>query len=384
MMDDFFKDELADETGQDAAAAAAKFTPIWLSDIRIDDAPAFLIDGILPAGPSFGVTFGPPKSLKSFFKMHVCFHISTSQRCFGRDVLGGATAYVTSEGISGVKRRFVALRRHHAVDDGRFIPMALIPAMPNLGMGEADRDILKKAIADAIAPLDIPLRMIVIDTLRRAIPGKSENDQKDMSVFVANCEDLAATFQCHVNAVHHSPRSDDSRGSGSNSIDGACDVMIGVTRSESGIATAEVVRIKDGCEGAKIEYDVKPIDVGSDCAGKTLTSCYLDVLREPCDDDRATSKAGGAFSLSAAQKRLFDIVCRALDEAGHRDIGDPGVPPGTRAISRDMAKTYAKTCGWWDESKNEKSATSNFNGRLNELAGKKAIGLTAQSLWRVK
>jgi hypothetical protein len=296
-------------------------------------------------------------------------------------VQAGATVYVTSEGISGVKRRLVAIRRHFDADDID-IPLALVSVMPNLGTGTDDRELLKKEIQEAIKPLGIPVRMIVIDTLRRAIPGKSENDQKDMSIFVENCEDLARAFKCHVNAVHHSPRSDDNRSSGSNSIDGAADVMLSLVRSENGVSTAEVVRFKDGKEGATIEFDLHSIEVGTDRRGVPLTSCFVNILREPSGVDIGSERPAGP-KLSAAQQRLFDVISRAIDESGSRLEQDTGIPPGTRAISREMAKRYAKTSGWWEEG-NDKSANSRFNSRLNELAGKKAIGLTDRSIWKVR
>lgn len=356
------------------------FALTWLSDICVNDDPAFLVDGILPAGPSFGVTFGPPKSLKTFFLMHMAFHIALAQPCFGRDVLGGVVIYVTSEGISGVKRRFAALRKYYGVE-GQLVPLGLISVMPNLGAGPDDREVLKKEIQAAVRGINMPVRMIVIDTLRRAIPGKSENDQKDMSIFVDNCEDLARTFGCHCNAVHHSPRSDDKRSSGSNSIDGAADVMISVVKAD-GIATAEVVVFKDGPEGASVEFSLSMLEVGTDSKGNALLGGYVNVLKEPSNCEGQRKPTGGHVSLSAQQQRMFDIIRKALDEAGTAQPGDLAVPPQCKAISREMAKHYAKTEGWWNEATSDKSANSNFNNKLNELAGKHAIMLSAKSIWR--
>ena len=81
---------------------------------------------------------------------------------------------------------------------------------------------------------DVPVRLIVIDTLRKATPGKSENDARDMSVFLQNCDALATAFRCHVNFVHHAPRSDKTRGSGTNAVDGACHVILAVEKIHFG------------------------------------------------------------------------------------------------------------------------------------------------------
>jgi hypothetical protein len=214
-------------------APKRSFTPVFLDDIDIDDEPAYIVDGIIPAAPSFGETPAPPKSLKSFFLADLLLHIAIGKDYAERKVLRGAVVYITSEGVQGVKRRLVAMRRHHGVE-GKRIPFALVPVMPNLGSGTEDLEALKAAIAKEIEPLNVPVRAIVIDTLRRATPGKSENDPKDMSVFLANADALAQAFTCFVGVAHHSPRSDDSRGSGTNAIEGACDVILPVTRCDIG------------------------------------------------------------------------------------------------------------------------------------------------------
>jgi RecA-family ATPase len=110
------------------------------------------------------------------------------------------------------------------------LPFGLISVVPNLGTGTEDRDALTKEIETATSGLDVPLRAIAIDTLRRAMPGKAENKQEDMSVLVDNCGHIATKFGVHVHLVHHTPRSDDSHGSGSNALDAASDVMIRICR----------------------------------------------------------------------------------------------------------------------------------------------------------
>jgi hypothetical protein len=139
----------------------SRFAPIWLDDIEVDDDPVCVVEGILPAGPSFGETPAPPKSLKSFVLMDLLMHIAIGKPYGGRKVQQGAVVYITSEGVRGVKRRLVPMRKHHGVE-GKHIPFALISAMPNLG-----KDI--KA----------PLRATVIDTMRKATPGKDENSSRE-------------------------------------------------------------------------------------------------------------------------------------------------------------------------------------------------------------
>jgi hypothetical protein len=120
----------------------SKFTPIMLDDVTVDDEPAYIVDGIIPAGPSFGEIPAPPKSLKSFFLTDLLMHIAIGKPYAGRQVQQGVTAYVTSEGVRGVKCRAVAMRRYHQVE-GKKVPFILVPVMPNLGTGDGDRKQLR-------------------------------------------------------------------------------------------------------------------------------------------------------------------------------------------------------------------------------------------------
>ena len=49
----------------------------------------------------------------------------------------------------------------------------------------------------------VPVRMIVVDTLARAMPGSDENGAKDMGLVVEQCDRLRDAFQCLTLLVHH-------------------------------------------------------------------------------------------------------------------------------------------------------------------------------------
>ena len=57
-----------------------RFRLTKLADIVPDDEPLWLIDGLIPAGPSLGVIFGKPKSGKTFLVAAMFLHVA-----MGRD-----------------------------------------------------------------------------------------------------------------------------------------------------------------------------------------------------------------------------------------------------------------------------------------------------------
>lgn len=377
----------ADETTKEIVPVVARAIPRprqfpleWLDDVVASQEPTDLIEGILPMGPALGVIFGPPKSFKSFLAelMGVC--VAAGLPFGDRRVQSGAVVTVTSEGIRGVRRRLVATRRALGIE-GQRVPFALVPVMPDLGSGPNDRLALQEAISRAIEPLGVPLRMINLDTLRRALPGKSENKPEDMSVLVNNCDHLAKFFGCLVQLLHHSPRSNEDRGSGSNVLDAAADVMIGVKREEGArTATAIVKTSKDGEEGTTWNLELRTMDIGTDRNGKAITGAHVELTSHP---SMATASASKVRKLSPAQQRLYDILLDAVAAEGVTGLAGDAAPPTMPAIKKETLKVYCKKNGWWDSSdaKSDHSARSRFGARLNELAGKHVIGLTEEHVW---
>jgi hypothetical protein len=316
----------------DASASPSRFTPTWLDNITVDEDPAYIVEGIIPAGPSFGIIPAPPKSLKSFLLTDLLMHLAIGKPYADRRVQQGVVVYITSEGIQGVRRRLVAMRRYHEVE-GKSVPFALIPAMPNLGAGRQDLDQLIAEINKAISGLTLPVRAVVVDTLRRATPGKSENDPKDMSVFIANCEAIATIFNCFVGAVHHSPRSDETRSSGTNAIDAAADVILQVNRPDPHAprATVTVGRLKDGEEGDKWAFEVRSMQVGIDRDGAPKYGGYV-VLTEPSKALGSENANGGYVVLTEPSKAL----------GSENALKEPLLPPKCKVAMEALAEAMAE------------------------------------------
>jgi hypothetical protein len=289
----------------------------------------------LPLGPALHVFFGPPKSLKSFILMWAYLHIAAGLDYMRRKVQQGIVVYVTNEGVRGVKRRLVAMRRELGIE-GKGVPFFLVKVMPNLGAGPDDAIKLIEQIKKSI-PADVPVQAIAIDTLRRAIPGKDESNSKDMSVFIKNCELISEAFACLTSAVHHSPRSDDGRSSGSNALDGGADCMWGSVK-DGDIATVTVHRMKDGREGDEWTSSLREVVVGKDKNGKDIISCVVvqpdaEVARVIVDKRKRKRKLRG----HAAD--ALECLHEALAEVGEPQVSSR-IPTNTRTVSIETWKEY--------------------------------------------
>ena len=233
------------------------------------------------------------------------------------------------------------MRRHLGIE-AKNVPFFLIPVMPNLGTGTADRDALIAAIEAVVKRLKIPLVLVIIDTMRRATPGKDENLARDMGTYIDNADAIARRFDCLVLSAHHSPRSEPSRGSGTNAIDGASDVIIAVERNDAGDtarSTVTIARMKDGEDGLSWSLELVPMTIGADRQGNPIVSCAVKATQL-----QESPKAQAAKKKLRAPKSAI-IALRALEEA-IADCGDPApasnhIPPNVRVTSVDRWRQYS-------------------------------------------
>ncbi len=152
--------------------------------------------------------------------------------------------------------------------------------------------------------------------------------------------------------------------------------MWGVVRSESGTSTVEVVRFKDGREGDTVEYDLHPIDVGIDRRGVTLTSCYLNVLKEPAEEATPHRRKPQEHIPGQAQKAL-----EALHNALAGDQAITMLPGNRRAVTRDAWVGELTRCRMIDPAAKPDSARNMINRWLRELMAGHRIACQDDLIW---
>ena len=253
-----------------ARAVPAKFQWLDIDDIEAMPDPTWLIDGVLPSQGT-AVTSGPPKQGKTFTVLSMALHIPIGKR-FGREVDQGAVYYIAGEGAGGLKLRVKAARQHYGIPAS--VPLhVLTRAAKFTDAGEITA--LIASIRDKHRASGVPVRLIVIDTLARAMPGSDENAAKDMGLVVEQCDRLRETFQCLVMPVHHTGK-DVTRGMrGSTSLDGAVDCAIQVTRQKTetqDVLTVENFYQKEGEEFSPVYFDLMQVgDLGGGRGSLALT-----------------------------------------------------------------------------------------------------------------
>ena len=307
----------------------------YFDDIEMQLTGLWLVKGLLPAN-GMAVLYGHPGSGKTFLALDWALHVALGWEWQGRKVKQGVVLYVAAEGLTGLKNRVAAFRKHHGVAG---VPFAVVPTAIDLQQPNADVERLIDAIKRAADHFDLPPAMIVIDTLSKTFGGGKENTD-DMVPYVANCGRISASFECLTMPIHHRPKDAESEEPrGHSSLKGGADTVLLVESGET--KKVRVTKQKDGEDGIEMLFRLKGIDLGEDEDGEPVTSCIV----EPADVD--TTPRGEAPE--AKMQRLPDSAKVALMHLDDTliDLGffPPRQIPDT-TLNRSVVGKVAKLDDW--------------------------------------
>jgi hypothetical protein len=255
-----------------SAPAAPSATPLEVErfrDIKPQLTGLWLIKRLLPAIGQ-AVVYGHPNCGKSFLAMDMGFHVALGRDWHGRRTKAGLVIYVGAEGLAGLRNRVVAFRRENDVDD---MPFSLVPTPIDMQAPDADVKRVIATIEQEAAHYDLPIAMVVLDTLSKTFGAGKENTD-DMAIYVSNCGRVAAQFECCVLVVHHRPKDAESEEPrGHSSLKGGVDTVILVEAGST--KSARVTKQRDGELGETMLFKLKSVGLGNDEDGEIVTSCVV-------------------------------------------------------------------------------------------------------------
>ncbi|UUL83446.1 AAA family ATPase [Sphingomonas qomolangmaensis] len=333
------------------------------SDIQPQLSGLWLVKRLLPAS-GLALFYGHPGSGKTFFVLDGALHIALGWDWLGRKVRQGLVIYVGAEGVSGLRNRIVAFRRHHEVEGD--IPFSLIPCPIDLQAPDADVKALAATVRAEAAAFDAEPVLIVIDTLSKTFGAGKENTD-DMATYVSNCQRLSAEFSCCVVPVHHRPKDAEStEPRGHSSLKGGVDTVVLI---EAGATKrAEVTKQKDGELGERMLFNLRVVELGEDEDGETVTSCVV----EPTEID--TNRVRDPFAmavgkLSAGNRLVYEQLGELLETEGTQI--PTAIPEG--AIDRGRVGKVASLDAWRDKSISAAGTGAGHNRDTGKRAFNRAL-----------
>jgi hypothetical protein len=298
-----------------------------------DEPITWLIDNLVPA-QGFAALYGKPGSYKSFVALYLAGMIATGAQAFDRQTIQGDVVYVAGEGGAGLKRRWDALKQHHALpDDAR---IGFVRSQLNLRSTLDDLEALIEAInAQALKP-----QLVIIDTLARAFAGGNENSSEDMGAFIAIMGQLQERLRTAVMIVHHSGK-DEARGQrGHSSLLGAVDaelevVKVSADESPERIGKLTITKQKDGEDGVEIGYKMATVALSKIDFDKT--SLAVEPM-PPEEVQKAAPKPRRKLNRDTADG--LKALREALAHNAGRKVASNYVPPHVTVVEEETFRRY--------------------------------------------
>lgn len=297
----------------------------WFNDAEPGLEANDFVEGLLTS-TAMSVVYGPSNCGKTFFVLDLALHVAWGRKWRGREVDKGAIVYLSLEGAQGIRNRVVAFRRHYQLGDEQ-LPFVVMPKPVNLLDDKADVAAVIQLVEYVAQKTGLPVRMVIIDTLSRAMAGGNENSPEDMTALIGNCDRVRDATGSHVCIIHHSGK-DEARGArGHSSLRAATDTEIEIKRDPKfTFSSVRIAKQRDLEAGEPFDFTLQSMSLGANRRGKDVTSCVV------LDPGESAVLARSQSDLSAKEREAFSCLLWLCEDAatdpetGEHDPGNALVP----------------------------------------------------------
>jgi len=214
-------------------------TILSLADLAKLPAPSWLISEVLP-DRGVAILYGDSNVGKTFVAVAMACRVAVDT---------GRVIYAACEDGAAIGGRVEAWTLHTGttVPDDKF------------GVITTDADLRSDAYVDALiqAIQSGGASLVIVDTLRAAMPGGEENSSTDTDKLMRACRRIERELECLVLLVHHIGK-DKKRGMrGSSALRAACDVAISAEEGDSGLITLTCDKMRQAGKFGKRFYQLQ-------------------------------------------------------------------------------------------------------------------------------
>ena len=362
----------AEPRGGEGDGHAAPPLPLeWFGDAALQTDLGDFVEGTLTDG-GMSVVYGESNSGKTFFAFDLALRVALGWEWQGKEVEPGGVLYLACEGGYGVRNRELAFRHEHGVTAQA--PFATVRTSVNLKGADGDSAKVIQAAEHMRRRTGQGVRLIVVDTLARALAGGEENSSQDMGALVSQVDRIRQETGAHVMLIHHSGKDSAKGARGHSSLRAATDTELEITRPEGGEVASMVVRKQRDLPGeGGCSFQLKQVQLGTDRRGNAVTSCVVEPAETPA---RATMKT----KLSDKQKLFLDAVRNCVIEHGEtmRPLDD--MPP-VRAAGRHHLVKAIGDAGAVDTAPDGTPRYNLIHSYLAKLKNKGLLGFSQHHVW---
>ena len=201
-------------------------------------------------------------------------------------------------------------------------------------------DLCQKANADRLiddikTQLKSPPRLIVIDTLSKAMPHGDDGKGEHMKPLLDHCRHIANEFRCVVLIFHHPGWADKNRIRGWSGATGDVETEIKV-EADAADQNRDDNQSRDlECVGETLQFDITAEKVLAN--GEVLNAAAVEVMREW---GSPAPRAAISRSGSHRGKIALNALVKAIGEAGEVPPACNHIPPRKATVSESLWRRY--------------------------------------------
>jgi AAA domain len=337
-------DGLRDLIKQAPAYTPAKPAPLSFRRHRDGNnpTPKDLVKGLLPE-TGIGLLSGQSGTYKTFVALNLAGAVATGKPFAGYNIKRpGATFAFVSEGANGWPQRLDALSKHDH-DNARLpifytgAPICLLDPQSVAAVIET----VKAAADEAKRDLDLPLSLVIFDTVIGAAGFAKAGDENDSVVnakLMTALSRIATETGTFVLGIDHFGKAVETGTRGSSAKEAAADVVLALLANKaiSGEVTEQRLAVRkrrDGQAGIEHSFAVESVDIGEDEDGSGIKSCAIVFNAIP-----TTPMPKEADGWTKSLYTLKRIMMALLADHG-QDVQPFTDGPTVRAIKTDIVRT---------------------------------------------
>jgi KaiC/GvpD/RAD55 family RecA-like ATPase len=233
---------------------------LTLAELSARPVPAWRVTEVIPER-GLVVVYGASGSGKTFAVLDMAFEIPRGLPWAGRQTFPATVAYVAAEGQ--LWPRAEAYLKHHGLGVADVPGLRVLQHPINLLRDDDETSLI--ASLNRVSRQTGGVKVVIIDTLSRSMPGGNENAPEDMGRVIAVARRIEEALGCVVIFIHHSGK-DEAKGSrGHSSLKAATDAELSVQRdkNDTDLRTVTIEKLRDGADGETLlQFRLKSVDLG--------------------------------------------------------------------------------------------------------------------------
>lgn len=316
------------------------------------------------------VTYGESNCGKTFFMTDLAFHVASGMAWRNKRVEQGGVIYAALEGSYGLRNRISAIKQHYTPSEST--PFGLVTAQLDFLDPEGNITDFIDMINRASDEMESKIKLVVVDTLARALIGGDENSPKDMGMIVYHADAIRQATGAHVNFIHHSGK-DKARGArGHSSLRAAVDTEIEINRDQDAqFSTMKIVKQREMEICKELAFKLNQVTLGINKYGESITSCIVMPHEIDAIDQKKMKRKGKS-------KEAYSVLLNAIIDDGYSSYSDK-IPHGQKIVEEAVFRKALEMTGHLSD--DPETARTQFNRIRKDLIDNGLAQVYDRKIW---